>query len=183
LISQLWAAYSCQLGNGDGTFQAPTAPFPVSSHASVIAAADLNGDGRLDLVVEQDPTVLQIYLQNSDGTFSNIHSYVMTIPSLYFGLASSTGIVIADFNHDGKPDVAGEGGVLLGNGDGSFQGIPLGSIPGTVAPGLAVVGNFENNSRMDAAAVSGASYTFSVTTVRAICPCCTHLKFSNPAES
>ena len=143
-------------GNGDGTFQVPAALFPVYGQ-SVIAAADLNGDGRLDLVVEQDPTVVQIYLQNSDGTFSNGNSYVMTMAATTpYGFATYTGIAISDFNHDGKPDIAAQNSVLLGDGDGSFEGIQLGSIPASL-PTAAVVGDFENNSRIDAAAVSGTS--------------------------
>jgi len=141
------------LGKGDGTFQSPAALFSVYGQ-SVLAAADFNGDGRLDLVVEQDPTVLQIYLQNIDGTFSNDNSYVMTMPSPYYGTAFYTGIAIADFNHDGKLDLGAENGVLLGNGDGSFEGIQLGTIPASL-PTAAVVGDFEKNGRMDAAAVSG----------------------------
>ena len=138
-------------GNGDGSFQAPTALLPMYE-LSVITAADLNGDGRLDLVVEQDPTVVQIYLQNVDGTFSNAYNYVMTMPSAYYGSAFSTGIAVADFNHDGKLDIAAENGVLLGNGNGSFRGIPLGSIPAS-SPTAALVGDFENKRRMDAAVV------------------------------
>jgi len=146
------------LGNGDGTFQAPAALLSVYGQ-SVIAPADLNGDGRMDLVVEQDATVVQIYLQNSDGTFSNDNSYVMTMPTIYYGSASYTGIVISDLNHDGKLDIAAENGVLLGNGDGSFQGIQFSSVPTRTVPYAAaeVVGDFEKNGRMDAAAISGTS--------------------------
>jgi hypothetical protein len=143
-------------GKGDGTFEAPTALFPENGEA-VLAAADLNGDGRLDLVMEQDPTVAQIYLQNLDGTFTNTHNYVLNMPSIYYGTALFTGIAIADFNLDGKADFAAGQAVLLGNGDGSFQGIQLGIVPGTFPPTAAVVGKFETNGGADVAALSGTN--------------------------
>ena len=41
---------SVLLGNGDGTFQNQKT-FPVGSHPSSVAVADVNGDGRPDLIV------------------------------------------------------------------------------------------------------------------------------------
>src|SRR5205823_3398959 len=40
------------LGNGDGTFTAASgSPYPAGRGPSALAAADFNGDGKLDLVV------------------------------------------------------------------------------------------------------------------------------------
>jgi len=40
------------LGNGDGTFtQASGSPYPVGQGPDAIAAADFNGDGKLDIAV------------------------------------------------------------------------------------------------------------------------------------
>jgi hypothetical protein len=106
---------SVLLGNGNGTFQRPrlldTGLFRVSS----VAVADVNGDGKPDLVVGGYGRV-SLLLSNSDGTFQP--------PRLFdAGLAVSS-VAVADVNGDGKPDlvVGGFGGVsvLLGNGDGSF---------------------------------------------------------------
>jgi len=47
------------------------------------------------------------------------------------------------------------GGVLLGNGDGTFQGIPLGATPS--APTYAAIGDFDKNSTIDVAALSDSS--------------------------
>jgi hypothetical protein len=78
------------LGNGDGTFQAPEVAFP---GGGALAAVDLNGDGKLDLVLQSDPTAAQIYLGNGDGTFSNAGNYVL---NLSLG-PPSDGIALADF--------------------------------------------------------------------------------------
>lgn len=145
-------------GNGDGTFQ--TATVLISTNVSVagiavsVAAADLNGDGRLDLIVLQDPAVAQIYLQNSDATFSNADSYIVFLqPSSETNPAIA--VAVADLNGDGKPDIAFENNVLLGRGNGSFQGVQLAAVPANVA--AVVAGNFEKNGRNDIAGVAGTS--------------------------
>jgi hypothetical protein len=88
-----------------------------------VAIADLNGDGKPDLVVVQGGNMFSVLLGNGDATFQAPASYGTGGPS-----ASS--VAIADLNGDGKPDVvfagsivgrAGVVGVLLGNGDGTFQ--------------------------------------------------------------
>jgi len=137
------------LGNGDGTFRTPTAAFPGNGP---LAAADVNGDGKSDLISEVSATEEQTFLGSGNGTFSNASNYLLTIPvgSDVFPQVSPIGI--ADFNGDGKLDLALGGYVLLGNGDGTFQGIQLGAVP--VAPTAAVVGNFNNNATLDVAAVT-----------------------------
>jgi len=124
------------LGNGDGTFQSPTT---ASSSGGTLATADLNGDGKLDLVVaSSSASLIEIDFGNGDGTFTNAYSY----ESYNFG----SGPVIADFNLDGKPDIASGGVVLLGNGNGSFRGLvaATGGVP-------AVAGDFDKNSTQDIA--------------------------------
>ena len=136
-----------QLGNGDGTFQAPT-PITTSSQylAGPLAAGDFNDDGKDDLAIQAD--VGQIYLSNGDGTFSNASNYVLG----FFGAGSGT--AVADFNGDGKPDLAMDGVVLLGNGNGTFRGIQFSVVPSS---GSQVVGDFNNNGIEDLAAVSNQS--------------------------
>jgi len=128
-----------QLGNGDGTFQAPMVAF---SGVGPMIAADINGDGKLDLVLQGDATVAQIYLGNGNGTFSNASTYVVS-------QSQGLGVAVADFNLDGKLDIAVGNALLLGNGNGTFQGVPFGTIPGTGELSLdtvraAVIGQFDN---------------------------------------
>ena len=111
------------LGNGDGTFQAAKL-FATTSIPWNIAIGDLDGDGNPDLVVAADGEPrITVLLGNGDGTF---HSG--TFPVGGEGTIPSSGsVALADFNGDGKLDLAATEEstdsifVFLGNGDGTFQ--------------------------------------------------------------
>lgn len=140
-------------GNGDGTFQAPVAAF---AGYGPIAVADLNGDGKLDIAFTgNDPTVAQVYLGNGDGTFSNQSNYVIDFPAGGPFIPSVAPVAIADFNRDGKLDIAALTSVLLGNGDGSFNGVPLGLVPDYLMniSAAVAISDFENNGKLDVAVV------------------------------
>jgi uncharacterized protein (TIGR03437 family) len=120
------------LGNGEGSFK-PSTSYAVGPYAVAAAAGDFNGDGKLDLAITSEGTYSQqngsisLLLGKGDGTFS------ATAPIPLSGGPSlgPYSIVAADFNGDGKLDLAvtlsnyttAPGGlaVLLGRGDGSFQ--------------------------------------------------------------
>ena len=117
-----------------------TLTFPPSRNAVgagpfAVAAADLNGDGKLDLVTaNQDSNDVSVLLGNGDGTFQAQRRFAAgSLPS---------SVVVADLNRDGLPDIAtanagsGNVSVLLGNGDGTFrpqQRFPVGALPFAVA--------------------------------------------------
>jgi len=140
---------SILLGNGDGTFQAPTT---IISSSGNLVTGDLNGDGKPDLVVQTEVelgigAMVELYLGNGDGTFSNTNSYVPVSSGSEGALAS------ADFNLDGKLDIAGAGTILLGNGKGTFEGWSAAPLP-PVGAFAAVVGVFDKNGTTGVAAIS-----------------------------
>ena len=156
-------------GNGDGTFQAPILSIP--NLTGELAATDLNDDGKLDVVLEIGGVAVQTYLGNGDGTFSNANNYLLIQvsgnPPPYNG-----GVAIADFNLDGKPDVAVGGELLIGNGDGTLRGVQAAALsdsPTVSSPyvSFAALGRFDKRQAAPGVAVAtsnfaGSVYSFSV---------------------
>jgi hypothetical protein len=138
-----------RLGNGDGTFQAAqtVSNYPILTLTPVsVAVADVNGDGKPDLVVAGWTTsyagVVSVQLGNGDGTFQPAVTY--DAGGTYAWL-----VAVADVNGDGHPDLIvpdsfrvneGQGvvGVLLGNGDGTFQPVVTYDTAGYYAYSVAV---------------------------------------------
>ena len=114
------------LGNGDGTFK--QLPLTIPNGTTVVAIADLNGDGILDVVSGTNGPPSggsTIYAGNGDGTFQATGFY--TVPLAPYAYEYS--IAIGDVNGDGNPDllVSVQGGVpvpslavYLGDGHGNF---------------------------------------------------------------
>jgi hypothetical protein len=137
------------LGKGDGTFQAPLTYggfFPSS-----IAVGDFNGDGKADLAMSNAPSpgslsVVAVLLGNGNGTFQPAVNYPNNANTPDF-------VAVADFNGDGKQDLAvgGSGGVsiVLGNGDGTFQS-PVNYATSTQPTSIAV-SDFNGDGKPDLA--------------------------------
>jgi hypothetical protein len=121
------------LGNGDGTFKGPDT---VSTCSSLSAVADLNRDGRQDLICGAF-----ILLGDGDGTFH---------PGP--GVLDGNPVLVADFNGDGNPDillttVTGQLAVALGHGDGAFAAdIPVSA---SLIPQSILTGDFNGDGRID----------------------------------
>ena len=111
------------LNDGHGSFQTPVT-VTAGAYPSVVSVGDLNGDGKADLVVGAENAnvtyTLGVLLGNGNGTFQAL----ATVSTLYH----PSGVVIRDFNGDGKADLmvshcCGETDLtyMQGNGDGTFQ--------------------------------------------------------------
>ena len=125
------SGYFVALGNGNGTFQTPTFT-PYGTQLYAVTIADMNGDGKLDLLLDDAPFnggtfAVDLLPGNGAGTFGAgaavLSNYLVSQVS------------VSDYNQDGKPDLVlfSEGeqtdvdayataGILLlpNNGDGTF---------------------------------------------------------------
>jgi hypothetical protein len=114
------------LGNGNGTFQTQVSS-KLRFWPQFIVAADLNGDGKMDLAASVRENIfgedIRVFMGNGDGTFGD--------PAQVRGEFASL-VAVADINNDSKPDLFGleyfdpesnpmEIQWMSGNGDGTFQ--------------------------------------------------------------
>jgi len=162
-----------------GTFGPPTlfdaADAALQHRPTQLATADLDGDGKLDLVFIENGTsgsatgrilpyvMMQftVVLGKGNGAFYPPARYVINTPSLRGW--GTQGVVIADFNKDGRPDVAVTGaeyeaddstldsfvGVSLNVGGGAFG--PITRIPAMDVPDSIAVGDVDADGNVDLA--------------------------------
>ncbi len=145
------------LGNGDGTFQKEV-DYPISCSGFSSVVADINRDGKLDILSACTNGTVAVLLGQGDGTFVNGTSSALPYDSL-------TNLQLADLNGDGRLDLAtvtadNSGNqtlnITLGNGDGTFQppiAIPAGQV--TYPSGLLAIADFNHDGLLDFA-ISGS---------------------------
>jgi len=172
------------LGNGDGTFKSPVA-YPVNKYPEWVTVGDFNKDGKRELatggwnVGDFYSGGVAILLGNGNGTFG-APVYYDTYQNVG-GNVEPYGGVVADVNMDGNPDLlvayrhtthVGAAnynvglGILLGNGDGTFElenalGLP-GVAGGPFLVGFSsagvVTGDFNNDGALDAAVLNNSGH-------------------------
>jgi hypothetical protein len=131
--------------DANGTAQATTLTLPAGKHTLV---AVYGGDpGGSDSPSQSQP-VQYIVAAVPGGSFTAPAAYVGSVfsPSPY-------AVVVADFNGDGKADLATSGSILLGNGDGTFQSV--GTYP--IGPTWLVVADFNGDGKADLAGAGEVS--------------------------
>jgi hypothetical protein len=138
-LDQNGHTFSVLLGNGNSTFQAPK-QMSTAENLSGLAVADMNNDGKTDVVSYASNfqyygggasavDTISVYLGNGDGTFQSPQNTTLTVSG------PATNPVAADFDHDGKQDIAvcsvqnalasdayNTCWLFLGTGDGHFTG-------------------------------------------------------------
>ena len=139
------------LSNGDGTFKNALSSSTTGNGPAAIATGDINSDGKVDLAVANysDNTVT-ILLGKGDGTFRPAAGSPVSVG------AAPGAVTMADFNGDGKVDLAVANSIdntltiLLGNGDGTFTPAPV-TVSGGLSPFALAVGDFNNDGKLDLA--------------------------------
>lgn len=143
------------LGCGDGAFnQGPVSANSDVAGSIMAAVGDFNGDGKLDIAATGGgyavySNVVTILLGNGDGTFT-----LGPTPTYATG-DDPWAIVAADFNGDGKLDLAvanyfgGSVTILLGNGDGTFRAASGSPISVGKNPIALAVADFNSDGKVD----------------------------------
>ena len=140
------------LGKGNGTFSAPLVS-TAYDYPEYIFVGDVNGDGKLDLLVgsgdDDGYGSTDVYFGNGDGTFT-----------WTTGMAGAVEAV-GDWNGDGKLDVVvayydedlSYSAVFLGDGTGNFPTQSQYEIGyyGDAVLGMAAVGDFNGDGKLDLA--------------------------------
>jgi hypothetical protein len=162
------ASHRLYRNNGDHTFTDVTGPAGigrVKAHGFGVVAADLNGDGRIDLYAANDSDPNFLFLNRGDGTFEDVTMTSGAGLSDEGRAQSGMGVDAEDTDGDGLPELfvtnfSGEYNTLYQNlGNGSFldvtnlKGLAVDSLP-WVGWGCALA-DFDNDGWPDCFVANG----------------------------
>lgn len=142
------------LGFGDGTFQFPI-DIEVGTGMSRIVVGDFNRDSIKDLAIAGDQSRVFTLLGVGNGTFLQQPTITLTADTLF---VDATDIDMTDLNGDTIQDLVvaiptngSRTGILLGNGDGTFQAPRILTEPNLLVPQFQVIGDFNRDGFQDIA--------------------------------
>ena len=152
------------LGTGTGTFgAAATYSVGANSQPSDIYVADVNGDGKLDvLTANYGNNMVGVLLGTGTGTFGAVATYSVGSGGIPYD------IVVADVNGDGKPDLitanygSDAAGVLLGTGTGTFGAATTYTMGTSSQPGGVAVADLNGDGRPDLVTANSGTNTAGV---------------------
>jgi hypothetical protein len=139
------------LNNGSGAFvsSAEYATLP-GDYGCGLATADINRDGRIDLLTTRDAT-LGILFNNGDGTFAPLTSYSV-------GMLYQVHLCVSDLNGDGYQDIAFYGytnapaiSVLINDGNGGLYPPVLYGVAGVGIAKSITAADFDSDGDVDLA--------------------------------
>jgi VCBS repeat protein len=154
---------SILLGAGNGAFAAATT-VAKGRYGGAPAVADLNGDGKPDLVYASLYSAgVTVLLGSGNGAFFPAPGSPLVLPGHSYDVA------LADFNGDGKADLAvasedrGTVSLLIGTGTGRFRVAAFSPFAASrsldVAPAIAGVADFNGDGGLDLLTVSSGRLT------------------------
>ena len=139
----------------------PRVNYTVGSGPAEDRVADLNGDGKLDIVAENaGANTVSVLLGNGDGTFRTAVSYATD--------SNPWSLEVGDVNGDGKLDIvtcneaASTVSVLLGNGDGTFRSAVNYSTGSGTSPECMRLGDLSGDGKLDIITANAGTDNISV---------------------
>ena len=138
---------------GAGSNQLTAGQF-LTNASNALALADVNGDGKADLILTTNNSTVSVLLGDGNGTFQ---------AAIKSNAGASQGaLAVGDFNGDGKADLAviinGSLGVMLGDGTGHLAApaklFQLGSQPVSIS-----VGDLNHDGKLDAVVANFGVFT------------------------
>jgi hypothetical protein len=132
--------------------------FPVGGTPSSVVVADVNHDGKPDMIVTSSTSdQVSVLLGNGDGTFQAPRTYDVGAGQAGANRDVFREPIVTDLNGDGVPDIAvpnlnsSDVSILLGNGDGTFQ--PQRRFNSVPSPDSLASGHFTHSGNVDLVAL------------------------------